>query len=368
MSLQSRMDAAIDAALVNRIVGCVVLVHREGKAAYARAAGFADREAGRAMREDAIFRLASCTKPIVATTALVMVDKGLLSLDDPVTKYLPWFMPNLPGGGPATILVRHLITHTSGLTYEIPEGVSRGSDPGPAITLEQNLRLLARAPLHFAPGSAWEYGMSIDVLGCVIAAVNGNASDLEGVIRRHVADPLGMDDTRFSVTGATRLAVPYGDGKPLPIRMAEPQEMHNDPDNPDSFEVFSPERIFHRDRPQGGGSSAAGTAQDFITMLDALAVGDLLKPATRKAAFANQIGDLPRPRDPGQKFGFVGAVIEDPAASGWQKRGMLHWGGIWGNNWIIDPESGTVVVVMTNTMREGCNGPFREDIRDAVFG
>ena len=104
-----------------------------------------------------------------------------------------------------------------------------------------------------------------------------------------------------------------------------------------------------------------------MAMLESIRVGRLLKPGTRDAAFANQIGALPRPKDPGQSFGFLGAVIEDPEVSGWRK-GLLHWGGIWGNNWIIDPASETTVVVMTNTMREGCNGPFREEIRDAVFG
>ena len=75
------------------------------------------------------------------------------------------------------------------------------------------------------------------------------------------------------------------------------------------------------------------------------------------------------PRDDvGQKFSFVGAYVDDPEASGWHVAGMLHWGGVWGGNWILEPTSGTAVVVLTNTMREGCNGPFREEIRDAVFG
>lgn len=367
MDLAGRIDAAIDAALWSRIVGCVVLVHRDGKPLYARAAGYADREAKRAVREDEIFRLASCTKPIVATTALVMLDKGLLSLDDPVSKYLPFFTPKLADGSTPQILVRHLLTHTSGITYDVPDEVSTGSDPGPAMTLEANLRLLARAPLHFAPGSKWEYGMSIDVLGGVLATINGNTSDVEGVVSKQLTGPLGMVDTHFHVTNRERLAHPYADGKPEPIRMADPQEMHNDEADPDKAEFFSPGRILFGDRPQCSGSSMAGTAGDFVKLLDALIVGTLLKPATRDMAFTNQIGALPREKDPGQKFGFVGAVIEDPQASGWQRPGMLHWGGIWGNNWIIDPTSGTTVVVMTNTMREGCNGPFREEVRDAVF-
>ena len=150
--------------------------------------------------------------------------------------------------------------------------------------------------------------------------------------------------------------------------MGEPQELHNDPGNPDAIEVYSPGRIFLTDRPQCAGSSMAGTAQDFMKFMDALTVGDLLEPATRDAAFANQIGAIDRPKDPGQKFGFVGAVIVDAARSGWHRKGLLQWGGIWGNNWMIDPATKTTVVVMTNTMREGCNGPFRDEVRDAVFG
>jgi CubicO group peptidase (beta-lactamase class C family) len=367
MDLKHRMDAAIDAALWSRIVGCVVLVHRDGKPIYARAAGYADREAKRAVREDDIFRLASCTKPIVAATALVMVNKGLLSLDDPVSKYLPFFTPRLADGSTPQIFIRHLLTHTSGITYEVPDDVSTGSDPGPAMALEENLRLLGRAPLRFSPGSAWDYGMSIDVLGGVLATINGDTSDVEGVVTRYVTGPLGMADTHFWAADRARVAHPYADGKPEPIRMGEPQEVHNDEDDPDKAEFFSPGRIFLRDRPQCSGSSMAGTAGDFMTFLNALTVGNLLQPATRDMAFANQIGDLPRPKDPGQKFGFVGAVIDDTHASGWPSRAMLHWGGIWGNNWIIDPATRTTVVVMTNTMREGCNGPFREEIRDAVF-
>jgi CubicO group peptidase (beta-lactamase class C family) len=93
MGLSQRVDAVIDAALEKRVVGCVVLVHDSGQQVYARAAGWADREAGLPVRANTIFRLASVTKPIVAAAALRMIDLGLLSLDDPVTKYLPFFDP-----------------------------------------------------------------------------------------------------------------------------------------------------------------------------------------------------------------------------------------------------------------------------------
>jgi CubicO group peptidase (beta-lactamase class C family) len=361
--LQQRLDAAIDAALGSRIVGCVVLVSESGARTYARAAGFADREAGKPAVEDTIFRLASLTKPIVATTALRMIDLGLLGLDDTVASYLPYFTPKTPDGSTPDITVRHLLTHTSGLTYNIPDDVSRGTNPLGPMPLTENLRRLARAPLAFAPSTKWNYGMSIDVLGGILAAIN--KSTLEGVVTKYVTGPLGMVDTHFHVSDRNRLSHPYGNAKPEPIRMSEPQEMHNDPADPDKTEFFSPGRILSAGAPQSGGSGMAGTAGDFLKLLEAVR-SDILAPATRDAAFANQIGDLHR-NEAGERFGYLGAVIDDPAASGWPVRGMLHWGGIWGNNWILEPQSGTVVVAMTNTMREGCSGPFREQIRDAVF-
>jgi CubicO group peptidase (beta-lactamase class C family) len=361
MSLKQNVDSAIDAALGSRIVGCVILIKEDGRLVYSRAAGFADREAGRQVEENAIFRLASFTKPIVATTTLRMADLGLLSLDDPVTKYLPWFTPKAPDGSTPTITLRHLITHTSGLTYANGPEISRGSDDGPLITLEENLRRLSARTLAFAPGTAWRYGMSIDVLGGAVAAIN--RSTLGECIERYVTGPLGMVDTRFGVTDRARLAVPYGDATPAPVRMAQPHPM---PTADGGVEIFSPSRILEPRAPQSGGSGMAGTAQDFMLLLEALRDGDLLRPATRDAAFANQIGSLPRD-EAGQRFGFLGAVIADPKNSGWPSAGMLHWGGIWGNNWIVDPASRRSVVVCTNTSREGCNGSFREQIRDAIF-
>lgn len=358
MSLKQRVDAAIDAALGTRIVGCVVEVAEHGRPLYARSAGLADREAGTPVREDTIFRLASVTKPIVATTALRMVEDGLLNLDDPVSAHLPYFTPQAPDGTTPDITIRHLLTHTSGLAYgNVPDGVSRGSDPCEPMPLTENLRRLARNPLSFAPGSAWEYGMSIDVLGGIVAQVN--RSDLEGAVSRYVTGPLGMTDTHFYAADVRRLAYPYADGRP-PIRMTDPHPMPN-------RRPMSPRRILQRDTPQSGGSGMAGTAGDLLRLLSAL-LGDFLKPQTRDMAFADQIGWLERPNQPGQGFGFFGAVVRDTLASGWPVQGMINWGGTWGNNWILEPASGTAVVVYTNTMAEGCDGPFRDEIRDAVFG
>lgn len=365
MGVAERADATIDAAVNSDIVGCVVLINQGGRQVYARAAGYADREAGRKTTLDTIFRLASVTKPIVATTALRMIDLGLLSLDDPVTMHLPWFTPKAPDGSTPDILIRHLLTHTSGLTYaSAPDDVTRGSDTKPMIPLEENLRRLARAPLQFAPGSKWEYGMSIDVLGGVLGAIEGDVSNVDAVVIKYVSGPLGMTDTRFSVTDVSRLAHPYGDGTP-PFRMSEPQRLVSAKGD---VSLMSPARMLAPDQTQCSGSAMAGTAGDFMKVLEAVRT-DFLSPALRDQALGNQIGPIPGPLDrPGSKFTFLGALVGDAVASGWHRNGLIEWGGIWGNSWILDPASGTSLVAYTNTMWSGCNGRFRDAIRDAVFG
>ena len=348
--MRERLDQVIEAALGSRIVGCVVLVRQGGREVYAKAAGLADREAGRALALDAVFRLASVTKPVVAACVLRMVDLGFLRLEDPVTRFLPEFRPRCPDGSEAVITIRHLLTHTSGLTYggggDFPRGLS-----GPLIPLDEVMRRLAAEPLMFAPGTGWEYGMSIDVLGAVVAAVNG--SDVAGAVARYVTGPLGMVDTVFGVSDVARLAVPYHDGPP-PIRMEGEVTFSETP--------FSVPRIF-QDAPQSGGAGMAGTAGDVMRLLEALR-GDFLSAGLRAAAFANQIGDLPR--EAGKRFGYLGAITV--AAGAAMPVGAVDWGGAWGHNWVVDRASGTTIGVCTNTTFEGCNGPFREEVARAVFG
>jgi CubicO group peptidase (beta-lactamase class C family) len=128
----------VDTAVAEqRLVGTVVLVARDGKVVYHRAAGLADREAGRPMREDAVFRFSSVTKPFVSVAVMKLVEDGVLRLDDPVTRWLPDFKPKLADGTTPVITLRQLLNHTSGLTYGLAEkpshpyhtlGVSDGID------------------------------------------------------------------------------------------------------------------------------------------------------------------------------------------------------------------------------------------------
>ena len=364
MSLQSNVDAAIDAALVNRIVGCVVLVNRGGKEVYARTAGLADREAGRKLERNAIFRLASVTKPIVATAALKMMDLGLLGLDDPVTKYLPYFTPASPDGVVRPITIRQLLSHSSGLSYETtPKDVSPGMS-GPYLSLDENMRRLAKAPLVFAPGTGWAYGTSIDVVGAVIAAING--STLEAAVNKYAAGPLGMVDWRFTPTDATRVAANYFNGE-LPVpSIVPPARITMENTQTTGWEV---DRIFRADAPQSGGGGSCGTADDVMKMLEVYNGGSHLKASTVAEAFTNQIGTLARREgDAGKRFTVLGAVIDDASAAKTPcPVGTLDWGGAWGHNWIIDRDNKLSIAVLTNTAPEGCNGPFREEIRDAVY-
>ncbi|MFP3434358.1 serine hydrolase domain-containing protein, partial [Paraburkholderia sp. SIMBA_061] len=129
------------------------------------------------MREDTLFRLASVTKPIVSTAAMVLVAQHKLSLDDDVTRWLPNFRPPLPDGDVPAITVRQLLTHTAGLGYRFAEadvdgpyaraGVSDGLD-GAAVTLGENVCRIASAPLLYAPGTNWNYSVALDVTGALI--------------------------------------------------------------------------------------------------------------------------------------------------------------------------------------------------------
>ncbi len=209
--------AAIDqqAMAEGRIVGSVVLVARRGEICYADAAGYADREARQPMRRETQFRLSSVSKPYTTLAALRLIEQGKLSLDDAVSDWLPWFTPALADGRRPTIKIRHLLSHTAGLDYRLnqpPAGVYHqlGIQDGvelSTLTLEQNLRLLAQAPLLSAPGERFNYSLAIDVLGAVLERVTGMS--LPQLFVEWVAQPLGLGNTAFHATDAANLATPY---------------------------------------------------------------------------------------------------------------------------------------------------------------
>lgn len=364
----SRLERVIDDAVATgRIVGVVYLVARDGEIVFAAERGFADREAGKPVRRDTLFRLASVTKPFVATAALAMMDKGLIRLDDEVTRYLPYFTPRLADDSRPSITLRHLITHTAGLSYDYrPDADFSDGLSDMDLDFEENFTRLARRALKFAPGTRWEYSVAIDVLGAALAQVEGET--LEDVVKRHVTGPLGISDTSFHVVDPDRLATAYADISSVAIRM--PDEIVLGSDEAGYFN-FAPRRAFNRKAFQSGGAGMIGTADDVLRLLETIRLGGapILRPETGKAVVTNQIGTLDRgPGTDGQRFGYLSAIVADPrAAATPQSAGTLNWGGVYGSDWYIDMARGLTVVSVSNTGLEGCNGQFTRDTRDALY-
>lgn len=375
--LTQRIDAALQSALdQKRLVGAVIAVMQDGELAHFKAYGLADREAGRAMKDTDIFRLASITKPIVTAAAMRMIELGKMQLDTPVTDFLPDFKPPLPGGSTPTITIRHLLTHTAGLSYDFlqPEAgpyntikVSAGIDGD--LTMEENLGRMVKAGLTFPPGAMWLYSVAIDVLGAILAKIEG--TDVEGVVQKYVTGPLAMKDTSFHVTDAARLAQPYSNAMPEPVRIGDNFKQPFVPGcGPINLGVS---RAFNRHAFQGGGGCMNGTAGDIVRLLDTIRAGGgpILSPETTQAMMSNQIGPLRVIFDPtgSTAFGFGGSILLNPAAVGSSlSPGTWQWGGVWGHSWHVDPTRKTTIVNLTNTTLEGMVGQVVRDVQQAVVG
>ena len=370
--LTAALDAVIDKALSDqRIVGAHVLVSRDGQGAYARDAGFADREAGKPMAPDTILRLSSLTKPIVTAAVLALVDAGRIRLEDTVDRYLPAFRPKFGGSAPL-ITFRQLLTHTSGLSYGFMQpndgpylalGVSDGMDQ-PGLGFDRELALVTEAGLFFPPGAAWLYSVSLDVLGAALEAALGKP--LGEIVAETVTRPLGMADTGFAVTDRERLAMPYVDGTP-PAIMSDPQIV---PFAELSGIRYSPARAFDAASFPSGGAGMVGNAREFLTFLEAIRTGGggIVSARTAQAMMSNQTGDLPIVTNgPGFGFGFGGAVVVDPSLSASvHSPGTWLWGGVYGHSWFVDPVKKISAVVMTNTAVEGMTGQFAQDVAGAI--
>ncbi|WP_434659913.1 serine hydrolase domain-containing protein [Klebsiella sp. MISC125] len=371
--IKSVVQQALDE---HRLVGAVVLVSRDGALIHRQAAGWADRGHHRAMTLDAIFRLASVSKPIVSTAALVLVAQGKLNLNDAVERWLPEFRPQLADGRPARIAVWQLLSHTAGLGYRFFEadangpyaraGVSDGMDRS-GITLAENLRRIASVPLLYEPGTGWGYSLATDVLGALIERVYGEPLDV--AVRQLVTEPLGMADTGFVALDKQRVATAWVNDEPQPHLLEEGEIV-----SPFEGAVgisYSPERIFDPQAFPSGGAGMAGTAEDFLRLLEALRQdsgailpSDLIAEMGRDWAINHEL-----PNAPGFGFGLGFSVLRDRmVAASPETEGTWRWGGAYGHSWFVDRAQGLSVVAFTNTLYEGMSGRFVTDLRDAVYG
>lgn len=378
------IDRAIDAALAdNRIVGGVVLVMQDGEILYRRAAGFADRERGVPMHEDAVFRLASLTKPLVTAAALRMMELGKIALADPVGRYLPDFRPALPDGKVPVITLRHLLTHTAGLSYGFMQppdgpyhrhGVSDGlAEPG--LSMRDELDRISRAGLAYRPGDRWAYSVAMDVLGGALEAAE--SADLDDIVRQYVSAPLGASSLNFDLTEdqRARLVTPYADGRPEPVRVADQGQHVPFPPGIPIYEglagaLLSPARVLDSKSFRSAGAGMIGTAPDMLTFVEAIRIGGapILSRESVAAMMTVQTGDLPIVnRGPGWAFGYGGSILTDPpAALSPQSPGTFGWGGVWGHTWFIDPARRVSMVSLSNTALEGMMGRYVRDLRDAI--
>ncbi|TES72093.1 class A beta-lactamase-related serine hydrolase [Burkholderia cepacia] len=376
-ALRHRLDDALDRALADaRMVGAVVLVAQDGELRYARAVGLADREAGTPMRDDALFRLSSVTKPVVAAAAMRLVAAGRIALDEPVARSLPGFRPTLADGTPAVITLRHLLSHTAGLGYRFLEadgdgpyaraGVSDGMDRS-GLSLAENLRRIASVPLQFAPGTSWGYSLSMDVVGALIEAVDGRP--LADAVAALVTTPLGMTDTAFVAHDAARFATPYVSTPGAPRRMADVDLV---PVFDGTIGIrFEPARVFDADAWPSGGAGMVGTARDCVTLLDALRTGrdGWLEPAWVDEMARVQPGARELRDAPSFGFGLGFSVLRDPvAAQSPESVGTWRGGGAYGHTWFVDRAAGLTAVALTNTLYEGLDGRIVTAVRDAVYG
>jgi len=271
-----------------RIAGAVTLVVRRGQIAWLKAQGMEDREAGKAMRPDAIFRICSMTKPITSVAVMMLYEEGRFLLEDPVSKYLPEFKnPKVfvqpttgePYSIPATheITIRDLLRHTAGFTYQWNPVLGLPYQWNPVLglryknanvangllqyegTIEDSVKRLAGVPLLFNPGDRWEYGLSVDVLGRLVEVISGKP--LDQFLRERIFVPLGMKDTYFYLPNGKvdRLATVY--------TYYADKGLNRFPDTPITEGPFSysadypyrgPKKLF------SGGGGLVSTAQDYM--------------------------------------------------------------------------------------------------------
>jgi CubicO group peptidase (beta-lactamase class C family) len=373
--IQNGLDAVLDQAISDRkIVGGVLSVSLHGQRVYERPVGYADRESQQSTKLDTLFRWASLTKPLMAALTLALTERGVIALDDPVTRFLPEFLPRTADGKTPQITVRHLLTHTAGLTYKLfetssdgpyhRENVSDGMDQ-PGLSIQENLRRIASVPLRYTPGTSWGYSVSTDVLGEYLA--RAAATPLPTLMRSLVTEPLGAIDSGFTVAkqDRPRLATAYGDGEHEPIRMGA----HHLTPFGESTLSYAPDRMFNPDSYPSGGGGMSGTAQDFMSFLEGIRTGGA--PILSKASVAQlstvKTGDF-EVTIPGWRWALGWPVLVDPSRTGTpQSPGSWLWGGVYGNSWFVDPRRELSVVLLTNTAVAGMVGALPDAIRDAIY-
>lgn len=345
-----------------RLVGAVLAVSRGGTLVAHGAAGLSDREVGTMVSTSTRFRLASLTKAVTVVGALRLVDAGRLSLSEPVSRQLPGFRPGLPDGTVPDISIHHLLTHTAGLSYSTEMATPNGLT-NDRLTISTAIARIGARPLIYPPGERWEYSIATDVLGAVIARVMGRS--LGDALAELVTGPLGMRSTSFGASGEVSKA--YASGDPSPVVM--PEDFIIRTASGDDFPA-SPHRAFSEASYHSGGAGLIGTAEDYLKFLEAVRTrSPILSESSWVAATTNAIGCIARrPGDQGQRFCYLGSLVEDTnLAQTVMSRGSIAWGGVYGNSWWVDPVADISAVLLSNTATEGLEGLTAANVKAAIY-
>ncbi|HUM04533.1 MAG TPA: serine hydrolase domain-containing protein [Terriglobales bacterium] len=348
-----------------RIAGAVTLVMRHGKVAWFKAQGMSDREAGKPMRPDSMFRICSMSKAITSVAVMMLYEDGRFLLEDPVSKYLPEFKNAKvlvkPADGkpytiPATreITIRDLLRHTSGLTYHW------NGDLGPMYneakvahgllpydgTIADSTKNLAAQPLLFNPGDKWEYSLGVDVLGRLVEVVSGKP--LDEFFRTRIFEPLGMKDTYFyppdSKIDRLATAYTYYDDKGL-SRFPDTPITEGSFTYSADYPIRGPKKLF------SGGAGLVSTAADYARfcqmMLDDGKAGStrLLSRKSVELMSSDQLGKISNAEDFGFGLGFGVSGVRGPLTE-LGSVGEYAWGGFFYTAFTIDPKEQMIVIFM----------------------
>ena len=329
-----------------KIPGAYLLIGRHGKVAFEEGFGVQGPGQATSVSNETIFRVFSMTKPVVSVVAMTLVEQGKLDLDAPVSKYLPefatlrvWQADGTTVAATKPMLVRNLMSHTSGLIYGFIQPMSpigkawdAGGENRNDLTAREYARLIAKLPLKAEPGTAWNYSRSTDVLGAVVEVAGGKTLDV--LVRERVTGPLGMTDTAFFQPEAKR------------ARFAEPK-------------AASPEVFYDYAKPTpfltaGGGLSS--TTEDYLRFVLMLAGNGeykgvrIIKPET--LARMRQDETTPAIRQAGQffpgrgmGFGLGFSLVTDDTVQR-PGTGTFSWWGIAGTEFWVDPKNDAFMVFM----------------------
>ena len=348
----SKLDDFMNRMVERGYPSCELAVTKDGEVVYRRSVGYSDAAKTRPAGNQDIYWLFSCSKVITCIAGLRLIEEGKISLDDPVSKYLPEFadvtVKHADGSvAPArnTMTILHLFTMTSGLTYDIATPAIKNAASDPMATTRSVVRAMAESPLAFEPGTHYRYSLSHDVLGAVIEVASGMT--LGQYMAKNIFDPLGLKNIGFHMTDdlIPRVADMYNGNSATNTPTQIPC---------DNNYILSP-------MYDSGGAGLYSTVDDYVSILTAIANGgttpdgySILRPETIALAEKNRLDDVPlgdfcKGRLYGYGWGLCGRVHYNPDVSlSLAPVGEFGWDGAANSFSLIDTKNRVAVMFGTH--------------------